>query len=150
MCPGPRSRRKKRRTGGRVNSLARFTGPVPSRFHILMRYSMWGFNRKMSEAKKRGRKPLFGKAMTVLERQHRFRAARSKRAREAAPDQFPGIMTGEEMFVALGMIDQPTFSAEDLAALRAMPGGSEGPEGDDDQPAIDPETGEPIYPGDSP
>ena len=99
-------------------------------------------------AKKRGRPPLFGRAMTGLERQHRYLAARSKRLREAAPDQFPNAMTAEQMFAVLGPI--PTISGEMLAAMRALPGGNDPAdfdpyaEDDDGQPHPVDEFGEPL------
>jgi hypothetical protein len=43
----------------------------------------------------------------------------------------------------------PTMSPEALALLRAQPGGNDVFDGDEDQPPLDPVTGEPIYPGDS-
>jgi hypothetical protein len=102
----------------------------------------------MTEAKKkRGRPPLFGRPMTGLERQHRYLAARSKRAREAAPDQFPGIMTGGEMLALLGH-DFPTMTDAQVAALRAQGTDPLEAEDRDGQPPVD-EFGEPLDSPDS-
>jgi hypothetical protein len=99
----------------------------------------------MSEPRKRGRPPLFGKAMTAKERKQRHQAARYKHMREAAPDLYPNIMTAEQVVAMFGL---KTMSPETLAALRAQPGGDEPFDPDDDAPPVD-EFGEPVYPGDS-
>ena len=85
---------------------------------------------------KGGRPPLFGRAMTAKGRKKRSLAARSARLRDAAaPDYFPNVLTGEQMFAALGMVP-PTISDAELARLRAMPGGSDP---DDFDPWAEPE-----------
>jgi hypothetical protein len=80
--------------------------------------------------------------MTSKERKQRCLAARSKRLRDMAPN-YPGIvMTAAEMMQRLGW-NLPTMSSEQLAALRAQPGGDcIAPE--DEEPALD-EFGEPVY-----
>ena len=87
---------------------------------------------------KRGRKPLFGKAMSVAERQARHRAARAKERAGAAP-VIEGVMGAAEMAALLKV---GTMPAAQLASLMAQPGAVDC---DDDQPALD-EFGEPIFP----
>jgi hypothetical protein len=68
-------------------------------------------------AKKRGRPPLFGKAMTPKERKQRYISARSKRLREAtASNQFPNAMTPAEMLAKLGWTGVSVMSGEEIAA----------------------------------
>jgi hypothetical protein len=121
---------------------------VPQGSRIYLRINIRGLTKMSETKKKRGRPALFGKAMTVAERQHRHRAARSKRLREAMTDPFPNIPTGAEMLARLGY-DVPVMSEATLAALRAQPGGNDAFEADEDgNPAIGLDV-EPVYPGDS-
>jgi hypothetical protein len=56
--------------------------------------------------------------MTPQERKQRHLAARPKRLREAAPNDFPNILTGDEMLAQLGWKNTVrTMSEATLAAL---------------------------------
>jgi hypothetical protein len=96
----------------------------------------------MIEQRKRGRPPLFGKAMTAAERRQRHQSKRAAAQRANAP-VIPGVMSADEMLARLGY-DSAVMSDERIAELRAQPGGADWD--DEDQPELGAD-GEPILPG---